>query len=144
MHDLFVMLAVYSLFQLPINSTIIAAFLTILGYSINATIIVFDRIRENRAKAAEGEEFGDIVNKSAYETLGRSINTTITTLLTIGMIFILGVDSIRAFAFPLIIGIVAGLFSSVFISGMLWNQLNKVFKIKSKEEKDEEKQEKKA
>ena len=143
-HDLFVMLAVYSLFQLPINSTIIAAFLTILGYSINATIIVFDRIRENRAKAAEGEEFGDIVNKSAHETLGRSINTTITTLLTIGMIFILGVDSIRAFAFPLIIGIVAGLFSSVFISGMLWNQLNKVFKTKSKEEKDAEKQEKKA
>ena len=138
-HDLFVMLTIYSLFQIPINSNIIAAFLTILGYSINATIVVFDRIRENRSKNDESADFGEIVNTSVHETLGRSINTTITTLLTIGMIWILGVDSIRNFALPLIIGIVAGLFSSVFMSGMLWNQLNKVFKPKTKDEKKQAK-----
>ena len=130
-HDLFVMLTVYSLFQIPINSNIIAALLTILGYSINATIIVFDRIRENKKLDGGKSDFGDIVNKSTHDTLARSINTTITTLLTIGMIYILGVDSIKDFAFPLIIGIVAGLFSSVFISGKLWESLNKVIKPKA-------------
>ncbi len=133
-HDLFIMLTIYSLFLIPINSNIIAAFLTILGYSINATIIVFDRIRENRKKLGSEADFADVVNVSIHETLGRSINTTITTLLTIGMIWILGVEAIRNFAFPLIIGIIAGLFSSVFISGMLWYLLNKVFKPKKKAE----------
>lgn len=128
-HDLFVMLVVYSLFQIPINSNIIAALLTILGYSINATIIVFDRVRENRKKNPEAG-FGDVVNGSIHETLGRSINTTITTLLTIGLIYLLGVDSIRDFALPLIIGIVAGLFSSVFVSGMLWDALAKLLPAK--------------
>ncbi|MBO4277250.1 MAG: protein translocase subunit SecD [Clostridia bacterium] len=142
-HDLFIMLAIYSIFLIPINSNIIAAFLTILGYSINATIIVFDRIRENRTKLGDEAEFGDIVNKSVHETLGRSINTTITTLLTIGMIWIMGVDAIRNFALPLIIGIVAGLFSSVFISGMLWDRLNKLFKPRKKDGKKAAKEEKK-
>lgn len=126
-HDLFVMFAVYSLFQIPIDATIIAALLTILGYSINATIVVFDRVRENKAKMV-GTSFAEVVNKSAHETMGRSVNTTITTLFTIGMIYILGVDAIRDFAFPLIIGIVAGLFSSVFMSGMIWNALDKLGK----------------
>lgn len=130
-HDLFVMMTVYSLFQIPVNSNIIAALLTILGYSINATIIVFDRIRELR-KSDSDTPFGDVVNKGVHSTLARSINTTITTLLTIGMIYILGVDSIKNFALPLIVGIVAGLFSSVFLSGLLWDSLNKVFKPKEK------------
>ncbi len=125
-HDLFVMLAVYSLFQIPVNSNIIAAMLTILGYSINATIIVFDRIRENKKNDKEGKSFGELVNDGIHDTLGRSFNTTVTTLLTIGMIWLLGVDSIKDFAFPLIVGIVAGLFSSVFVSGMLWDMLNKL------------------
>ncbi len=125
-HDLFVMWAVYSLFQIPINSNIIAAMLTILGYSINATIIVFDRIRENKKNDKTKAEFGEIVNGGIHNTLGRSINTTLTTLFTIGMIYIMGVDSIRDFAFPLIIGIIAGLFSSVFVSGMLWDTLVKI------------------
>lgn len=123
-HDLFVMLTVYSLFQIPINSHIIAAFLTILGYSINATIIVFDRVRENQ-KIMGDAPFGDIVNSSIHSTLTRSINTTVTTLLTIGMIYILGVESIKNFAFPLIVGIVAGLFSSIFLAGLIWNTLEK-------------------
>lgn len=129
-HDLFVMLAAYSLLQIPVNSMTIAALLTILGYSINATIVVFDRIRENKAKAEAGTEFSDVVNKGIHETFGRSVNTTITTLLTIGMIYILGVESIKAFALPLIVGIVAGLFSSVFMSGMIWNALTKLGKKK--------------
>lgn len=129
-HDLFVMFAVYSLFQIPVNNTVIAALLTILGYSINATIIVFDRIRENKAKAEAGTPFSEVVNSGAHETMGRSINTTITTLFTIGMIYILGVDSIQNFALPLIVGIVAGLFSSVFMSGMIWNALDKLGKKK--------------
>lgn len=142
-HDLFVMLTVYSLFQIPINSNIIAAFLTILGYSINATIIVFDRIRENRKADPDGD-FAEIVNSGIHSTLSRSINTTITTLLTIGMIYILGVQSIKNFALPLIIGIVAGLFSSVFLSGLIWTGLNKIFKPKSKAEKRKARLERKA
>ena len=133
-HDLFVMLTVYSLFQIPISLSIIAAFLTILGYSINATIVIFDRIRENRGKM-ERAPFGDIVNTSVHETIGRSINTTVTTLLTIGAIFIASfvvviavptsnLDGLRNFSGTLIIGILAGLFSSMFLSGMLWNAIN--------------------
>ena len=129
-HDLFVMFAVYSLFQIPVNSNIIAALLTILGYSINATIVVFDRIRENKARAEEGTPFCDIVNNGVHDTIGRSVNTTLTTLFTIGMIYILGVDAIQDFALPLIVGIVAGLFSSVFMSGMIWNALTKIGKKK--------------
>ncbi len=134
-HDLFVMLTIYSLFQIPINSNIIAAFLTILGYSINATIIVFDRVRENKKLDGGKSEFGEVVNGAVHDTLARSINTTITTMLTIGMIYLLGVDTIKDFALPLIIGILAGLFSSVFVSGMLWDSLNKVIKPKEKKAK---------
>lgn len=134
LHDLFVMLTFYSLLQIPITSSIIAAFLTILGYSINATIVVFDRIRENRRKASE-LPFGEVVNTSVHETMGRSVNTTITTLLTIGAIFVAcfvtvilsptsNLDTLRDFSGTLIIGIIAGLFSSVFLSGMLWNALS--------------------
>ena len=133
-HDLFVMFAVYSLFQIPVNSNIIAALLTILGYSINATIVVFDRIRENKAKAEAGAEFANVVNCGIRETFARSVNTTLTTLFTIGMIYILGVEAIKNFALPLIIGIVAGLFSSVFMSGMIWEALTKIGGNKEKAE----------
>lgn len=118
-HDLFVMIVAYSLFQIPMNSTMIAALLTILGYSINATIIVFDRVREN-VKLHNKEKFSDNVNTSINQTLLRSVNTTLTTLFTIGMVYILGVASIREFALPIIIGIIAGLFSSCCLSGNLW------------------------
>lgn len=133
-HDLFVMFVVYSLFQIPINSTIIAALLTILGYSINATIVVFDRIRENKAKAEAGTPFCEVVNTGIHETMARSVNTTLTTLFTIGMIYILGVEAIQNFALPLIIGVVAGLFSSVFMSGMIWNALVSIGGKKEKAE----------
>lgn len=134
-HDLFVVLIAYSIFNIPVNSNIIAVFLTILGYSINATIVLFDRVRENRRKHSSETSFGDIINASTHETLRRSIFTTLTTLVTIGMIFIMGVDSIRNFALPLCVGIVAGLFSSLFMSGMLWDTLNKVIKPRAKKSK---------
>lgn len=124
-HDMFVMLTFYSLLQIPMNTAVIAALLTILGYSINATIIIFDRVRENIRLKKNSMEFGEIVNLSINQTLLRSINTTITTLLTILMIYILGVTSIRNFVFPLIIGITAGLYSSVCLAGSLWDTFKK-------------------
>ncbi|MBQ6999013.1 MAG: protein translocase subunit SecF [Clostridia bacterium] len=118
-HDMLMMIAIYAIFQFPVNTSFIAAILTILGYSINATIVIFDRIREN-TRFLKKETFGDVVNKSVWQSMGRSINTSITTLLTIVMVYILGVPSIKDFALPLIIGIVAGTYSSIFISGQFW------------------------
>lgn len=123
-HDIFIVLAAYSILQIPVSSSIIAVVLTILGYSINATIIVFDRVREN-VKRNQNKTFDENVNISINQTLTRSINTTITTLLTIGLIYILGVQSIKEFALPLIVGILAGLYSSVFLAGSLWTTFKK-------------------
>ena len=125
-HDVFVMMAVYSLFDIPMGTTVIAAILTILGYSINATIIVFDRIRANKKSMGE-KTFDEVVNTSISQTFKRSLYTTLTTLFTIGMVYLLGVDSIKQFAFPLIIGIFAGLFSSVFLAGPVWATLQNKF-----------------
>ena len=120
--DMYVMLTFYSIFQIPMNTAVIAAFLTILGYSINATIIIFDRVRENLSlKKGAGMKFPEIINLSVCQTMGRSVNTTITTLVTITCVFIIGVPSIRNFVMPLIVGISSGLFSSVCISGPLWD-----------------------
>lgn len=94
-HDLLVVLSAYILFRIPFNTTFIAVALTILGYSINASIIVFDRIRENR-KFARRELFEETVDKSIWQTVGRTVNTSITTLLTVGMIFIFGVTSLAS------------------------------------------------
>ena len=135
-HDLFMMLTAYSLFQLPMNSNVIAALLTILGYSINATIIVFDRVREN-LKLCPENSFNENVNLSVNQTLMRSVNTTITTLLTILMIYIFGVTSIRQFILPLIVGIIAGLYSSVCLSGNLWILLGGGKQKKAKLSSDE-------
>ena len=120
--DLFVMLTVYSLLHLPMDVAVIAAFLTILGYSIKATIVVFDRVRENmKMKKGSGMQFSEIINQSVSQTLARSINTTITTFFVLIVLFILGVPSVRTFVLPLIVGITSGLFSSVCLSGPLWN-----------------------
>ncbi|MDD6611612.1 MAG: protein translocase subunit SecF [Clostridiales bacterium] len=118
-HDLLIVLSAYIIFRIPFNTTFIAVALTILGYSINSSIIVFDRVRENR-KYARRELFEDTVEKSLWQTVGRTINTSITTLLTVGMIFIFGVTSLRQFTLPMIIGIIAGAYSSLFLAGSLW------------------------
>lgn len=118
-HDVLIMLAFYSIFRIPVNMTFVAALLTILGYSINATIIIFDRIREN-SKYKSKESLEDKVNRSVWQTMGRSINTTVTTLCTIGTLAIIGVASIKVFALPIIVGLIAGLYSSVFLSGSIY------------------------
>lgn len=124
-HDIFIMLIFYSLLQIPMGTSVIAAILTILGYSINATIIIFDRVRENTKMNKEKLSFGGVVNKSISQTLMRSINTSVTTLLTVLMIYILGVSSIRDFVFPLIVGIVAGGYSSICLAGSFWTTFRK-------------------
>ena len=128
-HDILVMLSAYIIFRIPFNANFIAAALTILGYSINATIVVFDRAREN-AKSNPKTDFAEIMDKSVWQTMGRSINTTITTLLTITMVIILGVTSIRNFCWPLFIGVLAGCYSSVCISGNIWVRLRRLKKNK--------------
>lgn len=120
--NLFIMFFFYAIFRWEMTLDIIPACLTILGYSINATIVIFDRIRENLKDAPSFEAAAD---SGVHSTLLRSINTTITTLITIILVYILGVESIKAFALPLIIGIIAGLFSSVFLSAPLWAVLKK-------------------
>ena len=127
-HDLLVMLSAYIIFRIPFNINFIAAALTILGYSINATIVVFDRARENAKAAGNKADFGEVMDVSIRQTMTRSINTTITTLLTITMVIILGVTSIRNFCWPLFIGVVAGCYSSVCISGNVWVWLKKLGK----------------
>jgi len=117
-HDVVIMFGAYSLFGIDLDSNMIAAVLTILGYSINATIIVFDRVREN-VRSGKGS-FAENANKAVNETVTRSLNTTLTTLFTIGMIFILGPASIKAFALPIIVGVFAGLYSSVCLSTNIW------------------------
>ena len=120
MHDLLVMFSCYVIFQIPVNMNFIAVMLTILGYSINACVIVFDRVRENR-KYMPRSDFSDIVDTSAGQTFTRNVNTTITTLLPLIMIIILGVSSVRNFAIPLAVGIVAGAYSSIFLAGPMWS-----------------------
>jgi len=127
-HDVFVMLVAYSIFQIPVGSTVIATVLTILGYSINATIIIFDRVRENVKQMPVGIPFSEKVDGGIKSTLMRSLNTTITTLVTIGLIYILGVTSIKQFALPLIVGILAGAYSSICLAGNFWT----VFRGKKK------------
>ncbi len=118
-HDVLIMLSMYAIFRLPVNTSFIAAMLTIIGYSINATIVIFDRIREN-TKYLKKETFSNIVNTSIWQSMGRSINTTVTTLLTIVMVYILGVTSVREFALPIIIGLLCGTYSSIFLAGSFW------------------------
>jgi len=120
--NILVMMAVYAITQTPLNTTFIAAMLTVVGYSINNTIVVFDRIRENMRgfNAKKGVSVSEIVNKSINESMGRTINTTITTLITIVLLYIIGVASIKEFAFPLIVGVLAGAYSSIFVASPWW------------------------
>lgn len=129
--NLFVMFTFYAIFGWELTLDIIPACLTILGYSINATIVIFDRIRENYNK--DKADFDTAANDGVHSTMLRSINTTITTLITIVLVYILGVESIKAFALPLIIGIIAGLFSSVFLSAPIWSVLRSKKKDVKKE-----------
>jgi preprotein translocase SecF subunit len=122
LHDVLIMLAFLIISRLPVNMTFIAAALTIVGYSINATIVVFDRIRENRKLQRGRGDFAACVDESIWQSMRRSIGTTITTLLPVILIIIFGVTSVRIFALPLMVGIIAGGYSSTCIAGPLWNK----------------------
>jgi len=128
-HDVLIALAVYALLRIPVNSSFVAAILTIVGYSINDTIVVFDRIREN-LDLMKKEKYDDIVNKSISQTIIRSINTSFTTLIAIVTLYILGVEAIKDFALPLIVGVLAGTYSSIFIASPVWSMLRKKFPSK--------------
>ena len=133
-HDVIVVLMVYAVGSafISVGSTFIACMLTIVGYSINATIVVFDRVRENRKTAGSRAEVANVVNESITQTLSRSINTSITTLIMVVVLAVLGVDSVRQFAIPLIAGIVSGCYSSVCLAGTIWFFLNKMSKKSKK------------
>ncbi|HIR14172.1 MAG TPA: protein translocase subunit SecD [Candidatus Choladousia intestinavium] len=119
LHDVLVVFACYALVRISVGNTFIACMLTILGYSINATIVIFDRIRENLV-LLKGRALAEIVNTSITETLTRSIYTSLTTFITIAVLFLLGVSTIREFALPLMVGILAGAYSSVCLTGVIW------------------------
>ena len=119
-HDVLVVFTCYALIRISIGNTFIACMLTIVGYSINATIVIFDRIRENIKGRTRKDDLADIVNRSITQTLTRSIYTSFTTFVTIAALYVLGVPSIKEFALPLMVGIIAGGFSSVCITGPLW------------------------
>lgn len=119
-HDVLIVIGFYAIMNISVGSTFIACILTIVGYSINATIVVFDRVRENLKAGGRTQQLADVVNKSITQTLTRSIYTSFTTFITIAVLYILGVSSVREFALPLMAGIICGGFSSVCIAGPLW------------------------
>nr|WP_288723323.1 protein translocase subunit SecD [uncultured Sellimonas sp.] len=119
-HDVLVVLVFYAVSRISVGNTFIACMLTIVGYSINATIVIFDRIREELKTRRRKEPLADIVNRSITMTLTRSIYTSLTTFIMIFVLFVMGVSSIKEFALPLMVGIVCGAYSSVCITGALW------------------------
>lgn len=119
LHSILILCGIYSVCRVAIDINFIAAILTVLGYCINDTIVVFDRIREN-TRHAKKQTYAEIANNSINQTLTRSINTSVTTLLTIGMVYIMGVTSIKVFALPIIVGILIGTYSSIFIAAPIW------------------------
>jgi len=122
-HDVIMVIIFYGVFRIPLNYSFIAVVLTILGYSINATIVIFDRIREN--KILKNQTNAELVDKSVNQTLRRSLFTSFTTFLTITCVYIWGVPSIKNFSLPIMIGIIAGTYSSVFLSGTFWYMMTK-------------------
>lgn len=130
-HNVLIMLGVYALFRIPLNNSFIAAMLTIIGYSINDTIIIFDRIRENKGKMKGSDE--EVIDTSVGQTITRSINTSITTLVMVVLLYFLGVSSVKEFAFPLVVGIIAGTYSSIFIASPLWYEMRKFQRNRNKD-----------
>ena len=124
LHDALVLVSFYAIFRIPLNDSFIAAILTILGYSINATIVIFDRIRENKGKNSKVDE--EIMNNGINESLRRSIFTSLTTFFTVISLYIFGVESVKIFALPIAIGIVCGTYSSIFLAGSIWYMLDNI------------------
>ena len=127
MHDVLVVLAFYAVAKVSVGSTFIACMLTIVGYSINATIVIFDRVRENQTVMGSKSDLKEIMNASVTQTMSRSIFTSLTTFVMVAALYLLGVTAIREFALPLMVGIVCGTYSSIFIAGNLYYILRKKF-----------------
>ena len=124
LHDVLIMTAIVCIARIQINSSYIAACLTIVGYSINDTIVVFDRIRENSKKySVASKSRAAVADMSIRETLTRTINTSLTTLVMIVAVYVFGVQSIKEFSLPLIVGLIAGTYSSIFVAGPIWVKL---------------------
>lgn len=132
LHDVLVVLAFYAAARVSVSNTFIACMLTIVGYSINATIVIFDRVRENMAEMGKKESLEDVLNRSITQTLSRSIFTSLTTFIMVAVLYILGVTSIRDFALPLMVGILCGAYSSVCLAGPVWYVLRTKFPPKAK------------
>ena len=126
-HDVLVVLTFYAIVRVSVGTTFIACMLTIVGYSINATIVIFDRVRENLKTMSRKDALADMVNTSITQTLSRSIFTSLTTFIMVAALYIFGVSSVKEFALPLMAGILCGTYSSVCITGALWLVLRKVF-----------------
>ncbi len=134
LHDVLIVLAFYAVARVSVSNTFIACMLTIVGYSINATIVIFDRVRENMAEMTRKETLKDVVNKSVTQTLSRSIFTSFTTFIMVAALYVLGVTSIREFALPLMVGILCGTYSSICIAGGLWYVLREKFPPRPEED----------
>ena len=132
LHDVLVVLTFYAVAKVSVGTTFIACMLTIVGYSINATIVIFDRVRENMRSMSQKDGLEPIVDTSITQTLSRSIFTSLTTFIMVAMLYIFGVTSVKEFALPLMVGILCGAYSSVCIAGSLWLVLRKCFAKKNK------------
>lgn len=128
LHNVLVVVGIFSLFQWEVDSTFVAAILTIVGYSINDTIVIFDRIRENEAKMKKSDSYEDMVDKSVWQTMRRSINTVVTVLIALFALFILGGESTKMFSLAMIIGVFSGAYSSIFIASQLLLEIKKRIK----------------
>lgn len=125
LHDILVVLAFYAAVRVPVGNTFIACMLTIVGYSINATIVIFDRIRENMREMGRKDDLEEVVNRSISQTLSRSVFTSLTTFFMVASLEVFGVSSIREFALPLMAGIICGTYSSICLAGALWHLFRK-------------------
>ena len=132
-HDVLVVLAFYAIARVSVGSTFIACMLTIVGYSINATIVIFDRIRENKAAMANKDHLEDVVNRSITQTLSRSVFTSLTTFIMVAALYVLGVSSIKEFALPLMVGILCGTYSSICLASAFYMVMRKIVKKSDKE-----------
>lgn len=114
LHDILVTVGIFSIFQWQVDSSFIAAVLTVFGYSINDTVVIFDRIRENETRLKRGDSYEDMIDKSVWQTMGRSIKTVVTVLMALLAIFVLGGESTKTFALAMLIGVFSGAYSSIF------------------------------
>ncbi|EGW40391.1 protein translocase subunit SecF [Desulfosporosinus sp. OT] len=128
LHDVLVVVGLFSIFQWQIDSSFVAAVLTIFGYSINDTVVIFDRIRENEAKMRRGDSYEDMVDKSVWQTMRRSVNTVVTVLIALFSVYILGGESTKVFSLAMLLGVFSGAYSSIFNASQILVEIKKHMK----------------